>query len=361
MKPTQLLINGHIYDVHDSTSAHDAMALDGPTILAVGSNDDILKYRHADTSIIDLQQASVIPGITDSHIHLQLYALTLDQVDCETNTRQECLARVQEKVSNTPRGTWIRGHGWNQNQWSRFGTREELDAVAPDHPVYLTAKSLHAGWANSMALQFAGVTRETGDPPRGKLGRTPDGELDGIFFEDAMRLISEKIPPASVDQVTSALLHTQDKLLEMGITSVHDFDGPICFAALNRLRQAGQLKLRVVKHFRRESLQPMIDLGLATGVGDYHLRIGNLKLFADGALGPQTAAMLEPYRGTEGDVGMLTEAEEEILEIGRKASEYGIALAVHAIGDRANRTVLNALEKLIHEREITGCPALLYR
>jgi predicted amidohydrolase YtcJ len=361
MNPTCLLINGKIHAFDQAYSQYEALAIEGQRILASGSNSEILNLRQPGIKVIDLDGASVLPGFTDSHIHLQLYALTLDQVDCETESREACLARVQQNSITSAPGTWIRGHGWNQNDWDRFGTREDLDSAAPNNPVYLTAKSLHAGWANSRALEAAGLSSEAQDPPRGKLGRNPDGSLSGILFEDAMRLVSEQIPAATTEEVTRAILVAQRNLLEMGITSVHDFDGPTCFAALNRLRQAGQLILRVVKNFRRESLDAMINLGLATGMGDYQLAIGSLKLFSDGALGPETAAMLDPYEGTVDERGMLTEDEAEILATGRVAADCGIGLAVHAIGDRANREVLNALEKLIGERKAAGLPVLQHR
>jgi len=361
MKPTLLLVNGDIHTFDQSFSRQEALAIEGSRVVAVGPSQEIINLRRPGTRVVDLRQAVVIPGFTDSHIHLQLYALTLDQVDCETDSRESCLERVRRKASSAAPGTWIRGHGWNQNHWDRFGTCEELDSAAPDNPVYLTAKSLHAGWVNSMALTYAGVSPDTPDPPRGRLGRRPDGSLTGILFEDAMRLVSEQIPPASLEQVTLAISAAQQHLLEMGITSIHDFDGPTCFAALNRLHQAGQLNLRVVKNIRRESLDDMLRLGLATGLGDTRLRIGSLKLFADGALGPQTAAMLEPYEGTLDERGMLTESEAQIIEIGRSATDYGVALAIHAIGDRANREVLNALEVLIGERKNSGLPALQHR
>jgi predicted amidohydrolase YtcJ len=361
MKPTKVLYNAEVHTFDDTNSVHDALAIENSRIMAVGENSQIRDLKGPETEIIDLKGASVLPGFTDAHIHLKQYALTLDQVDCETSTREACLERVRDKAAHTPPGAWIRGHGWNQNMWDRYGTCAELDAVAPQNPVYLTAKSLHAAWANTPALSQADLDDKTPDPPRGKLAREADGSLTGILFEDAMRLVSQKIPPAASDQILQAIKHAQNQLLMLGITSVHDFDGPACFAALNQLRQAGTLRLRVVKNFRRESLDSMLDLGLASGLGDLQLKIGNLKLFADGALGPQTAAMLEPYEGTDSALGMLTEDEGSLTAIGRSAIKAGIGLAIHAIGDRANREVLNALEKLIAERSQRGLPALQHR
>ncbi|MEJ2013643.1 MAG: amidohydrolase [Anaerolineales bacterium] len=361
MKPTRLLYNGEIHTFDDAYSIQNAVAIENSRILAVGDYSQIKDLKSPSTELIDLKGSCVLPGFTDAHIHLQQYALTLEYVDCETETREACLEGVREQAAATPRGVWIRGHGWNQNIWDRYGTRADLDAVAPENPVYLTAKSLHAAWVNSYALSEASLDDNSIDPPRGELARNADGSLSGILFEDAMQLVSQKIPPASQEQVVKAIKRAQEELLMLGITSVHDFDGPTCFAALNHLRQAGELRLRVVKNLQRESLEAMLDLGLASGVGDLQLRIGNLKLFADGALGPQTAAMLEPYEGSDSEVGMLTEDEEALTAIGRAATNAGIGLAIHAIGDRANREVLNAFEKLIAERSARGLPALQHR
>ena len=135
------------------------------------------------------------PGLTDAHLHLEHYAFSLQMIDCETATRAECLRRVAERAQTTAPGQWIRGHGWNQNVWPEgFGSAADLDAVAPDHPVYLTAKSLHAAWANSAALRLAGITAATPDPEGGQIVRDGQGRPTGILLESAMQLVGDRHP-----------------------------------------------------------------------------------------------------------------------------------------------------------------------
>ncbi|OGT27260.1 MAG: hypothetical protein A2Z17_00870 [Gammaproteobacteria bacterium RBG_16_66_13] len=310
---------------------------------------------------IDLQGFVVLPGLTDAHIHLEKYARQLQRVDCETSTRDECLRRVGTRAEATPRGDWILGHGWNQNDWDRFGTAADLDAVAPHHPVYLTAKSLHAGWANSQALRQAGVTASTTDPPGGVIQRDSSGRPTGIVLEGAMEILTRALPIPTRDTTLQELQRAQDGLWRMGITSVHDFDGPTCFHALQTLYERGDLGLRVLKSIPRELLPQAADLGLRSGFGNEWLRLGHVKLFADGALGPRTAAMLAPYEGTQADVGILLLDREAILEAGIRAGEAGLPLAIHAIGDRANHEVLEGLAALRKHEAERGWPRRRHR
>ncbi len=343
----QILYNAQIYTLDSQLSTASAIVIDHGQIQAVGDQRSILsKYAHS-TKRLNLGGKTVIPGLIDAHLHLHQYALTLQRVDCETETREECLKKVAEKVSSTPPGEWILGHGWNQNVWPEdFGNAEQLDAIAPDNPVYLTAKSLHAAWVNSAALQFAGISAHTQDPPGGKIQRRADGSPTGILFETAMALVSENIPELSPGKVAEAIYDAQANLWKMGLTSVHDFDRRTCFIALQQLHQAGKLKLRVTKSIPIESLSLAVELGLRTGFGDDLLRIGSIKAFADGALGPRTAAMLQPYEGEPDNRGLLMLDAEELFEQGRFAVSNGLSLAVHAIGDHANHEVLQAFSQL---------------
>jgi len=306
----------------------------------------------------------VIPGLTDAHLHLEYYAFSLQKIDCETPTRQECLQRVAERVQNTPEGTWIQGHGWNQNLWPEgFGSAADLDAVAPHHPVFLTAKSLHAAWANTRALQIANITASTPDPAGGRFGRLADGSPDGILFESAANEVQRAIPDPQVEEVRQAIRLAQPILWQMGITGVHDFDRRRCFSALQLLHANGELGLRTVKSIPLEDLPHAVALGLRSGFGDDWLRIGSVKCFADGALGPQTAAMLSPYEGSTDQRGMLFMDAEEMCELTRPAVANGLSLAVHAIGDRANHEVLEAYARLREiERSLPGSqPPLRHR
>ncbi|HLE15577.1 MAG TPA: amidohydrolase [Anaerolineales bacterium] len=343
----QLLLNAHIHTLDPRRPFGQAIAIDQGRILAIGSRDEILAEFSGRGQRVDLGGRAVLPGLTDAHIHLQQYAFSLQKIDCETPTIAECLRRVAELAHSTPAGQWILGHGWNQNDWlGDFGSASDLDAVAPDHPVYLTAKSLHAAWANSAAFQRAGINAQTADPPGGRFQRTQSGSLTGILFETAMQLVAQVIPEPSPAQIAAALRQAQEKLWQMGLTGAHDFDRQPCFTALQMLLDAGELGLRVLKSIPVEALPQAVELGLRSGFGGDLLRIGPVKIFADGALGPRTAAMFQPYEGEPENRGILSVDGEELFETGRVAVQHGLGLAVHAIGDRANHEVLNAFDQL---------------
>ena len=341
------LHNGRIYTMDPACPVVSALAIRDGRIISAGSDAAILGEFCGLMPGQDLKGKTVLPGLTDAHIHLQHYALNLDKVDCETSTRAECLARVAERASQAKPGEWVLGHGWNQNNWPEgFGSAADLDAISPENPVYLTAKSLHAAWANTAALRLGGLRDDSSDPPDGRLGRDTSGRLDGILFESAMELVSAVTPEPSVEELAGKIRTAQTALWRMGVTGVHDFDRRSCFQALQALHENGELHLRVLKSIPLEDLPHAAGLGLRTGFGDDWLKIGGVKVFADGALGPQTAAMLQPYDGSGENRGFLFMDAEELFEHGRLAVENGLPLAVHAIGDRANHAVLDAIDQL---------------
>lgn len=349
MPRTLLLHNARIYTLNPFQPQASALALRDGCILALGEQPDLSKL-YPGAEMYDMQGGVVIPGLTDAHIHLEYYALSLQRVDCETDSLQACLQRVAQRAAQAPPGAWILGGGWNQNRWEGgYGGAAHLDRVVPHHPVYLTAKSLHAGWANTLALRLAGIDAQTPDPPDGRIGRHENGEPNGLLFEGAMRLVEAAIPETTEAMLVEALNEAQRALWRVGITSVHDFDRRKCFAALQRLHSQGRLKLRVLKSIPLEDLPHAVALGLHSGFGDDILRLGQVKIFADGAVGLRTAAMFQPYVGEEENRGILFMDAEELEEQGRLAVGHGLGLAVHAIGDRAIHEVLDALEGLKEE------------
>lgn len=356
------LYNARVYTMDAGRPTVSALALRDGRVVAAGSDAEVKNVCGREADVQDMGGAVILPGLTDAHIHLEQYALGLQKVDCETQTKAECLERVAARARTTPPGGWVLGHGWNQNSWPEgFGTAQELDAAAPDHPVYLTAKSLHAAWANTAALRLAGLDDGTPDPPDGRLGRGPGGRLNGILFESAMELVDAVTPEPTPAQTAEALRSAQPALWAMGLTGAHDFDRRRCFEALQMLRLSGELRLRVLKSIPLEALPHAAELGLSGGFGDDWIRIGGVKVFMDGALGPQTAAMLQPFEGSGGERGLLFMDGEELFEHGRTAAEHGLPLAVHAIGDRANHEVLDAYEQLRGYERAHGLPALRHR
>lgn len=367
----KILYNARIYTLDTARPIASAIAIEGERVVAIGETDTLLfEFDRAEKQ--DMRGRTVLPGLTDAHLHLQHYALSLQKINCETDTLNECLRRVEERVRAAQPGEWILGHGWNQNNWfpSPLGrgargegwpSAADLDKIAPNNPVYLTAKSLHAGWANSAALKLAGITPSSPDPVNGQLQRDDKGNLTGILLETAMMLVDKIIPEPSVESIVEAIEQAQPLLWRMGLTGIHDFDRRACFMSLQQLHAQGKLKLRVTKSIPIEDLEHAVELGLRTGFGDDWLRIGSVKAFMDGALGPHTAAMFQPYANEKENRGILNMDAEELFESGRQAVGAGLSMAVHAIGDRANHEVLDAYEQLRRFERDRNLPPLRHR
>jgi len=368
----KLLYNAHIYTQDESQPTASAIVIDRERIIAVGAADVLLsQFPNAEKQ--DMGERFILPGLTDAHIHLQHYSLSLQKVECETDTKEECLRRVAERVKSAKPGEWILGHGWNHNTWSPslsgigdrgeggWPTASELDVIAPNNPVYLTAKSLHAGLVNTAAMKLANITNQTPDPQNGGLQRDTDGNITGVLLETAMELANAAIPEPTLGDIANAIEQSQPILWKMGLTGVHDFDRRDSFMALQMLHAQGRLKLRVLKNLPVELLDQAHELGLRGGFGDDMLRIGNVKVFMDGALGPHTAAMFQPYVGEGENRGILNMDGEELFEQGRKAAGVGLGMTVHAIGDRANHEVLNAYEQLRNHESENELPYMRHR
>jgi hypothetical protein len=356
----KLLYNAYIHTQDPSHPTGSAILIDREHIVAVGEADALLQqYPNAEKQ--NMHGRIILPGLTDAHLHLQQYALSLQKVDCETDSKEECLRRVAERVKKTKPGEWILGHGWNQNVWGSWPSASELDAIAPNNPVYLTAKSLHASWANTAALKLANITSQTSNPHNGQIQHDAQGNATGILLESAMDLVGNLIPEPGIDEIADAIEKAQSILWKMGLTGIHDFDRREAFLALQQLHTRGKLKLRVLKNLPVDLLDQAYELGLSAGFGDDWLRIGSIKAFMDGALGPHTAAMFQPYLGEEDNRGILNMDSEELFEYGRKAAQVGLPLAVHAIGDRANHEVLDAYEQLRKYEQDHHLPALRHR
>ncbi len=355
-----LLHNARIQSQNQGNPPASTIVIDQGRIIAVGGDELLAQYPQAAKQ--DMKQRVVMPGLTDAHIHLQLYALNREKIDCELPTKGEILNRVAETVKVARTGEWIVGHGWNQNTWGgEWPTAADLDAVAPLNPVYLTAKSLHAGWANTSAMRRAKIKKRRHNPAEGIIQRDGRGAITGILLEKAMNLVESVIPKPHPEDLADIFEKVIPDLWKMGLTGIHNFDRELSFRALQILNKRGGLHLRVLQSIPREDLASFSRLGLKGGMGDDMLRIGPLKLFADGALGPHTAAMFDPYVDEAENRGILLLTAKEILEFGREAAHCGLALAVHAIGDRAVREVLDGFSLLRAYEKEHKLPALRHR
>jgi predicted amidohydrolase YtcJ len=353
----------HNARVHTFDPAHEvvsALAIEAGRVIATGGEELLSVY--ADAGRENMGGRVILPGLTDAHIHLQEYAQSLQVLDCEVDSRQEILHRVAERTRETPPGEWVCGHGWNQNVWGgEWPTAAELDTVTPDNPVYLTAKSLHAAWVNSAALKMAGIFAATPDPVNGRIQRDQRGLPTGIVFEEALKLVEKAIPEITPEALAKTFQQLFPRLWSMGLTGVHDFDKTTCFMALQILQAKNELRLRVVKSIPLKLLPQAVEFGLQSGFGNDFLRIGSVKLFADGALGTHTAAMFDPYVDEPQNRGILILDHEKIFEYGRQASLSGISLAVHAIGDLAVHEVLDGFALLRKYDAAHDLPVLRHR
>ena len=356
MNANFVLYNGTIRTFHPGLPLVSALAISGERIVALG-DADLRQNLSADGEAIDLGGRLVIPGLIDAHVHLEHFSQSLHMVDLfNTRSAEEAVQRVAARAANTPPGQWLRGWGWVQELWPgrQFPSAALLDAAVPDHPVCLVAQSGHAAWVNSRALLEAGITAETPDPPGGRIARDEHGQPSGILFEDAIQLVEDIIPAPSLPELADMMHKALTVAHSTGVTGVHDFDGARCFQALQMLHAAGKLTLRVLKAIPVKLLDHAIELGLRWGFGDDFLRIGGVKMFADGALGSRTASMLAPFEGEPDNYGIIVTDKEQLLDDVRRASRAGLPSAIHAIGDRALRDVLDVFQAVRTEESSWG-------
>lgn len=349
MHPSLVLHNGSIHTGVAGAPRAAALAVWGDRVVCVGASAEVLAAAGPQTRVVDLQGRFVTPGLIDCHVHLASLALALGghTVECDgARSLAEVLQRVRAAVARLRPGEWLRGRGWDKNQWTeeRFPTSADLDAVTGELPALLASHDEHSVWANSAALRLAGITAETPDPPRGRILRAADGRPTGVLQEGAAGLLWEHVPPPSPAEVAEALAAALPRLSALGLTGLHDCDGADSRRALAAARESGALSLRVTQYYSPEALEHLAALGLRSGCGDEWVRLGGLKVFVDGALGGQTAAMLQPYEGSA-DAGLSTMTPEAFADLAARATDAGLAVAVHAIGDAAVRMVLDGFEQ----------------
>jgi predicted amidohydrolase YtcJ len=360
-----IVYNARIYTADRAHPLVEAMAVTGDRIAALGTSDQVLRRRGEHTRLLDLRQAAVVPGLHDAHGHLVGLGESLQVVDLRgTGSYDEVIARVRTRVTSAPPGTWVLGRGWDQNDWPdrQWPTHEALSAVSPEHPVYLTRVDGHAGLANRQALAAAGVTRASTDPDGGRIMRTDSGEPTGVLVDRAEDLVTARIPPPSPRQVDEQILLADGTARRLGLTMVHDAGtGMATVEAYQRLIDAGRLKTRlyVMLSGSLRTLTPAFDAGPLLDYGSHRLAVRAIKIQADGALGSRGAALLEGYADEPGTRGLLITPRDDVRALTLAASRAGFQTAIHAIGDRANRQVLDVFEQV--QREVSGARDLRLR
>ncbi|MFT5049063.1 MAG: putative amidohydrolase YtcJ [Chlamydiales bacterium] len=352
-----LFTGGRIYEDAYADPV-EALVTRGGWVLELGSAD-ALRARYPDAHEVDLNGATVLPGLQDAHGHIESYGDTLGEVDLRgARSYEEVIARIAQRAQKLPEGSWITGRGWDQNLWPNKALphHADLSARVPAHPVWVRRVDGHAGLANRTALELAGLAGILDPVPEVTGGRVlvdVDGAATGVFVDTAMRLVSAQVPVATREQRVRNILRAQEALLAKGLTCVHDMGvDREAIEIYEELRQAGKLKLRVVAYLWGNGLKSADELEglpLWPDARD-RLSVCGAKLMADGALGSRGAALLEDYADAPGERGLLRfESAAAFEQVVRLLMEAGLQPATHAIGDRANRIVLDAYETVMAE------------
>lgn len=342
-----------------------ALAVRGHRVLAAGSEAEIENLAGPGTRRVQLHGRALLPGFIDAHNHMLHYGWTLLEVDLKrppARSVAELVERIRPAAVRASDVEWVRASGYDQNRLveGRHPTRGELDAASPQHPLVAQHVSGHFMAVNSLALRAAGIGRETPDPPGGRIARDAAGEPTGLIEEKAQAIIQRAMPAYSVAELRRALALASDRYLAEGLTGQHDMglgalpDGSD-LRAYQEASESGQLRVRSYLFYSVDFLRDRAShlgtaIGLHTGFGNDRLRIGGVKIFADGSLIGRTCAMREPFVGEPGNRGMLTTAPELLLEQVRQARAGGWQVGTHAIGDLAVQTVLDVYEQVQREQ-----------
>ncbi|UCE41861.1 MAG: amidohydrolase [Candidatus Aminicenantes bacterium] len=350
----KIFLNGHVLTMDEDIPEVEAMAVGEGKFLDIGKSAKMQrKYPNAD--VHDLEGKTVMPGIIESHGHL----LSLGQSYLELNLEglpspEDVVHKVRDRIKETPPDEWVTGWGWDEGAWAKnYPDNRELSDVSPDNPVSLRGLHGFACWANEKALAIAGINNDTPDPPNGEIVRNPEtGHPTGILTNAAQDLLNEHIPPLKSHQLEKALSLAIAECLKFGLTSVHEArtTGPM-LEAFRSLKAKGELQNRIyvmLDWTEKILLESFLSKGLEIDPDNY-LTVRCIKIFVDGALGSRGAAMMEPYSDAPGEMGFVVTPENEVLRLTSRALKSGFQVAVHAIGDKANRITLNAFRRAIEE------------
>jgi predicted amidohydrolase YtcJ len=344
--------NGNIYTVNERQPHAEAIAVKGDRIVFVGSNAAVKRYEGTSTRIVDLKGATVVPGLTDSHNHLIGVGQREMTLNLEgTSSLEDFLAKVKARVDRMKPGEWVTGRGWIETHWNPpvFPTRQALDRVSPSNPVFLRRADGHGAVANSLALKIARVDRDTPNPFGGEISKDKQtGEPSGMLLDNAQGLVTKNIPPTTAAEAEQAVLLGVKRTISLGWCEIQDAGGSYQDVALyQKLYGEGKIKLRIYKAVYGPTVdsQRLLREGASVHSGGGRLTLRTIKVVMDGALGSRGAALLEPYADANDTSGFLTAKPEELLPMFIEALRLGIQVETHAIGDRANRIILDLYEK----------------
>jgi len=354
-KISLLLYNGKVFTADEKFTIDEAVAVDGERIVAVGTTND-LKAKYQASKEIDLRGRLVTPGFNDAHVHFFRGALSLLNVSLnDAKTLEEAKAKIAAKVKEVKAGEWINGRGWDHTVWgNKFPTRQDLDAVAPNNPVYLVRVDGHVAWVNSKALQLAGVDKNTKSPEGGEIERDASGEATGILKETAQGLVGRLIAEPNAVQRIKGLELALDMARKYGITSVQDNSGYETTKLYREFLRFGKLTVRVSEWQNFEDSVAELKRQRAEFASfkdnPSRLKLTALKGYVDGTLGSKTAAMLAPFSDDAGNSGIPRRSSEELTRMIVERDKEGFQIALHAIGDKANRMALDGFAKAAYGR-----------
>jgi predicted amidohydrolase YtcJ len=345
-----LFINGNIYTVNERQPHAEAVAVKGERIVFVGSNADAKKYQGKSTRVVDLQGRTVVPGMTDAHYHILGVGAREVTLNLEgTASLTDLLDKVRARVARTEPGKWVTGRGWIETFWQPpvFPTRADLDKISPDNPVFLTRADGHGAVANSLALKMAGITKETANPFGGEILKDKQtGEPLGMLLDAARELVTRHIPKMTDAEIEATFLLGVKRSIEVGWCEIQNA-GSVNYDVrmMRKLYGEGKVKLRIYNavYGPGEPANELFKDGPTINAYDHRFTVRTIKVVFDGALGSRGAALLEPYADADTS-GFLTEKVENLRPMLEEALRRGIQVETHAIGDRANRTILDLYE-----------------
>lgn len=357
-----IFVNGKVWTENPAQPVAQAVAIEGSTILAVGAGAEIRKLAGPQTPVIDLQGRLLLPGFNDAHVHFLGGGGALIGVHLgDANSPAEFRQRIADYARTLPPGAWIRNGNWDHQRWTpaALPNHQLIDDVTGDHPVLVWRLDGHMALANAIALKLAHVDRNTPDVPGGEIERDKDGNPTGILKDAATALVERVIPPLTAAEQDDAMRAAMHEAASHGVTSVQnmadtseDKTQPDVFREFQKFERAGELTVRIYESMPVRDWRFLANPGIVAPFGSPSLRLGNLKAFADGALGSETAWMDEPFANDPSKKGLaspdLLDPERFYSEL-RDADKAGLQVSIHAIGDRANRTILDLYARLEKE------------
>ena len=352
IKADLVILNAKVRTMDRAKPSAEAVAVAGNKIVAVGTNAEIRVFAGTNTKTIDAKGKLLIPGFNDSHVHFLEGGFQLSAVDLrDAKSPEEFVRRIKDFAAKLPKGRWILGGKWDHENWTpnNLPTRQMIDSVTPDNPVFIDRLDGHMALANSLALKLASVTKDTKDVEGGLIVRDAGGNPTGVLKDAAMSYVNKVVPESSFEQKLEAAQAATEYAASLGVTSVQDMSAGKDVGVYQELARQGKLKTRVYAVSPLPDWERLGKTGVRAAFGDEMLRIGGLKGYSDGSLGSTTAWFFEPYLDDPKSTGLPADEIPKMYENVSNADKAGLQIMIHAIGDKANDAVISAFERVARE------------